>query len=270
MAWLSDLWTTSEIWNVPEGWRQGRGAWGGLVSGQVITSASAGVPEHWRPRAMTISMMAPVPAGPVRCEVSDLRKGSAVWIRQVSLRSQDTLLSTAVVTFATARSATSASTYVNQRPPVDMQTDVAVVPLGGPVAPEFTGQLTFRPALGFPYSGVSERYTAGWIGPPEGREDAMTPAVIAAYADAWWVTALITLGQSDLTDGVPPVATVDFALTFTTDPATDAVVAGDGLWHVGEIVAAQDGYVSEIRRLYAPTGELVALNTQVVAVGRTA
>lgn len=270
MAWLSDLWTTSDIWNVPEGWRQGRGAWGGLVSGQVITAASADVPEQWRPRAMTISMMAPVPAGEVRCLVTDLRKGSAVWTRRVQLLGDDNLLSTAVVTFARARSATSASSRQNQPPPVGMQPDVAVVPLGGPVAPEFTGQMTFRPAVGFPYSGLTDQYTAGWIGPPEGLEDAMTPAVVAAYADAWWVTALITLGSSDLADGVPPVATIDFALTFTTDPAPGSVVAGYGLWHVGEIVAAHDGYVSEIRRLYAPTGELLALNTQVVAVGRTA
>jgi len=267
MTWLTDFWTTSDIWCVPSGWRQGRGAWGGLVSGQVVTAASQGVPAHWAPRSMSISMMAPVPAGEVHCAVSDLRSGSAVLVRRVELSSAGVTLTTATVTFAAPRRLTSVASVANEPPPVAMA-DAPVVPLGGAIAPEFTGQLTFRPAIGFPYSGDSGRYTAGWIGPVAGASDPMTHAVVAAYADAWWVTALISIGPDDMADGIPPVATADFALTFPAPLSGDAVVTEAGLWHVGEIVAADSGYVTEIRRLYTSQGQLIALNTQVVAVGR--
>jgi acyl-CoA thioesterase len=269
MTWLSELWTSRDTWLVPDGWRQGRGAWGGLVSGQVMTAASHDIPEQWHPRALTISMMAPVPAGEVRCEVTDLRRGKAVWVRQVQLFQGQQLLSHSVVTFGIARVATSLTAFAHQPPPVVMVNDVQQVPLGAGVAPEFTGQLTFRPALGFPYSGSAERFTAGWIGPPDGHEDPLNAPVIAAYADAWWVTALIALGQNDLRDGVPPVATVDFSLTFTAQPPRGATVGAQGLWHVGEIISADEGYVTEIRRLYTPDGTLLCVNTQVVAVGRS-
>lgn len=268
MAWLTRLWTTDAVWDVPEGWRQGRGAWGGLVSGQVMTAASVGIEENWAPRSLTIAMMAPVPAGPVHCEVTDLKRGSAVWVKRVTLHSDDgQMLTAATVVFGAPRQRTTASDFEAGEPPLPPQQDAATVALGPPLAPEFTGNLNFRPVAGFPYSGSSGRFTAGWIGPVAGYEDPLTPAVIAAYADAWWVACLAALDGSSLTDGPPPVATVDFSLTFPQDPPPGAVVGASGLWHVGEIVAGEGGYITELRRLYDSAGRLLALNTQVVAIG---
>lgn len=268
MAWLSEIWTVGQVWNVPEGWRNGRGVWGGLVSGQVVTAASHGIPEGWAPRSLTIAMMAPVPSGPVTCEVVDLKTGSAVMVRRVTLRSeQGEELTAATVVFGAPRLPTTASNFDAGAPVVPIQTDVARIPLGPPLAPEFIGQLSFRPALGLPYSGSQDRYTAGWIGPAPGLSDELTPAVIAAYADAWWVACLPALDGAALADGPPPVATVDFSLTFPQDPPAGASASEAGLWHVGEIVAGQGGYITEVRRLYDAEGRLLALNNQVVAIG---
>lgn len=142
-----------------------------------------------------------------------------------------------------------------------------MVPLGPPVAPEFTSQLTFRPVLGLPYTGEAAGVTCGWIGMPSGGEDELTPAVIAALADAWWIAAIVGLGPADLADGPPPVATVDFSITFPQQPLAGQTVDERGLWHVGEVLGGRGGYLSEQRRLYDPHGRLLALNTQLVALG---
>lgn len=268
MAWLCDIWTVDDVWHVPEGWRNGRGVWGGLVSGQVVTAASHDIPEGWAPRSLTIAMMAPVPAGPVRCEVTNLKTGSAVLVRRVTLSSLNgEELTAATVVIGAPRVPTTASNFDAEPPVVPLQTSVPRVPLGPPLAPEFIGQLSFRPALGMPYSGSDGRYTAGWVGPIPGLSDDLTPAVIAAYVDAWWVSCLPALDGAALVDGPPPVATVDFSLTFPQDPPLGAVADEAGLWHVGEIVAGQGGYITEVRRLYDAGGRLLALNNQVVAIG---
>lgn len=268
MAWLSELWTVSEQWHVPEGWRNGRGVWGGLVSGQVVTAASHGVPDGWAPRSLSIAMMAPVPAGVVGCEVTNLKSGSAVLVRRVTLRSAEGQeLTAATVVFGAPRVPTQASDFDAGPPVVPIRADIPQVPLGSPLAPEFTGQLSFRPAMGLPYSANEGRYTAGWIGPAPGLVDELTPAAIAAYADAWWVACLPALDGAALVDGPPPVATVDFSLTFPQDPPAGALADEQGLWHVGEIVAGQGGYITEVRRLYDADGRLLALNNQVVAIG---
>ena len=213
-------------------------------------------------------MMAPVPAGPVRCEVTDLKRGSAVWVRRVTLSGEDgEQLTAATVVFGAPRLPTGASDFAAGAPVVEPQSDIERVPMGPPLAPEFIAQLSYRPSVGFPYSATEGRFTAGWIGPVAGYSDPLTPAVIAAYADAWWVACLAALDGSALTDGPPPVATVDFSLTFPQDPPVGAVVDVEGLWHVGEIVAGEGGYITEVRRLYDPEGRLLALNNQVVAIG---
>lgn len=268
MAWLTQMWTTEQIWHVPAGWHQGRGAWGGLVSGQMVTAASADLEAGWAPRSLTIAMMAPVPAEPLRCEVIDLKRGSAVMVKRVTLHDDaGQLLTAATVVFGAPRKETTASNFDAGPAPLSPQADAVAVALGPPLAPEFTGNLTFRPVAGFPYSAESGRFTAGWIGPAQGYEDPLTPAVIAAYADAWWVACLAALDGAALAEGPPPVATVDFSLTFPQDQPPGAAVADPGLWHVGEIVAGEGGYITEIRRLYDPAGRLLALNTQVVAIG---
>lgn len=268
MTWLTDLWTVDDVWHVPEGWRNGRGVWGGLVSGQVVTAASHEVPAEWAPRSLTIAMMAPVPAGPVQCAVTDLKRGSAVRVRRVTLTSMEgEQLTAATVVFGAPRLPTNASAFDAGAPMVAPQADIQRVAIGPPLAPEFVGQLSFRPSVGFPYSATAGRFTAGWIGPVSGLSDPLTPAVIAAYADAWWVACLAALDGSDLSDGPPPVATVDFSLTFPQDPPPGAMVDDQGLWHVGEIVAGEGGYITEVRRLYDASGRLLALNNQVVAIG---
>jgi acyl-CoA thioesterase len=268
---LSELWTTGDTWNVPEGWRQGRGAWGGLVTGQVVTAASHELPdERLRPRSVWVSMLAPVLAGPVSCTVRDLRVGTGTMGREVTLTGPDGGLWTrAVVVYGVPRLPNAVSN------PAAIPADPApqpgtVVPLGPPLAPEFTTQLRFAPVVGFPFSGATDQLvTAGWVGLAEQSDDPLTPAMVAALADAWWTTSLVGLDAAAMADGPPPVATLDFALSFPEPAEPEPSVWRTGLWHTGRVVGGHEGYLTEVRTLHSPAGRLLAVNTQMQAVGRT-
>lgn len=266
---LHDLWTAESTWQVPEGWRQGRGAWGGLVVGQILTAASAQVASpELTPRSMWVGMLGPVLAGPVQCDVAVLRRGSATESHEVTLRdASGEILTRATVVFGAPRQA-SAVSDPPAAPPDPAPQPGAEVALGPPMAPEFTPHLRFVPILGFPYSGSTSHVTAGWVGLAADSDEPLTTAVVGALIDAWWTASLTGIDSASLDGSGPPVATLDFALTFPNaiEPVDD--VWQTGLWHVGRIVGGHDGYLTEQRSLYAPDGRLLALNTQIVAVGR--
>ena len=88
---------------------------------------------------------------------------------------------------------------------------VPEVPLGPPLAPEFTSQLEMRPITGIPYSGADTDETRGWIR-PRGPVERVDASVVTALADAWWVSVMARL------DRPRPAATVGFTLDFPGDP----------------------------------------------------
>lgn len=269
---LSDLWTTGSTWTVPDGWRQGRGAWGGLVTGQVVTAASHELPaDGLVPRSVWVSMLAPVMAGEVGCQVTDLRVGTGTVGREVTLTGPDgALLTRAAVVFGVGRAPTAVSNPA-PTPPDPVPQPGTVAPLGPPLAPEFTTQLRFAPVVGFPFSGMADQLvTAGWVGLAEESDEALTPAVVAALADAWWTTSLVGLDGTALKAGPPPVATLDFALSFPEPAVPEPDVWRTGLWHTGHVLGGHDGYLTEVRTLHSPAGRLLAVNTQMQAVGRSA
>jgi acyl-CoA thioesterase len=268
---LSDLWTTGSTWLVPDGWRQGRGAWGGLVTGQVVTAASHDLPaEDLVPRSVWVSMLAPVMAGPVQCQVVDLRVGTGTVGREVTLRGPaGELWTRAVVVFGVDRATTSVSNPAPM-PPDPAPEPGAAVPLGPPLAPEFTSRLRFAPVLGLPFSGKADQLvTTGWVGLDERSDEPLTPAVVAALVDAWWTTSLVGLDGAALADGPPPVATLDFSLSFPQQPEPEPDVWRTGLWYTGRVLGGNGGYLTEMRTLHSPAGRLLAVNSQTQAIGRT-
>jgi hypothetical protein len=141
---------------------------------------------------------------------------------------------------------------------------VPVVPVGPPLAPDFTVHLELRPVLGIPFQGLEAGCTAGWLRPrgPVSRVDA---AVITALADAWWTAVMVRM------DRVRPAATLGFALELPLDPSalprdTDGVLAP--LYHRGRTLAAREGFTVETRELWTVDGQLASWNTQTVAVIR--
>ncbi len=270
MTSLSDMWTTDATWVVPKGWRQGRGAWGGLVVGQVVTAASHELPDvRLVPRSVWVSMLAPVKVGPVTCAVTNLRSGKATVAREVTLTdAEGALLTRATVVYGIPRDPTAVS-EASATAPLVAPTAGTALPLGPPLAPEFTSQLRFMPVTGFPYSGQPELVTAGWVGLKPEDGEPLTPALVAALSDAWWTTSIVGIDGASFPEGPPPVATLDFALSFPQRLVDEPDVWATGLWHCGHVVGGTDGYLTEIRTLHSPGGKLLAFNTQMQAVGGT-
>ena len=226
-------------WHLPEGWTQGRGAWGGLLVGTAVRAAQAldvRAGEESSPRAVrevSVDMLGPVPPGDV--------------------------LASASVVLGQPR-ASDVAQHLDPRvtmPAVPSWRDVALVPLGPPMAPVFTQHLEFRPLSGFPYQGVGSD-VACWVRFPH--DDAWDAALALGMVDALWPAVLTTFAE------VRPVATLTFAASLLVDPAT--VDPEEPLLHLGRLIAVRDGYATETRELWTPDGRLAVLNTQVMAIIR--
>lgn len=278
-TFLQHHWTTDAVWHCPAGWRQGRGAWGGMVSGQIFTAVSAHIPDGHQIRSAHISMLGAVPAAAIDIAVVPLRLGSATASFEVTLRHEDQVLTRATLVTGSVRAETAVSSY---RPGVPASLDLSSVhrpagvdfiELGPPLAPEFVGQLRFAPVSGIPYSGQTELRSEGWVSLPAGATDEPNLAMLAAMVDAWWTAALVGLDGAKLTEGIPPMATLDYVVQFPQQLDPYWLANPHRLWDIGlrqtsEIVAGRDGYLTEVRSLFSPDGTLLAYNPQLVAVGR--
>lgn len=272
MVDLTPLWTTGDTWIVPDGWQQGRGAWGGLVTGQILTSVLAQTVDHPElvPRSLYVAMLGPVMVGEVAVTVEQSRAGKSTVAHEVTLRSPDgATLTRATVISGRRREPTPVSAKVAELPPPPDPTQGVQVSLGAPLAPEFTGQLDFRPVSGFPFAGSDELVTEGWVGLGVGSSEILTPPIIAAMVDAYWIASIVGIDLAAAGSGIP-FSTLDFAMHFPAEPPalTAEELWTTGLWHSGRVTGGRDGYITEERTLQAATGELLAVNMQLVAVGR--
>ena len=258
------------VLEVPDGFQQGRGAWGGLATGAMTAAALLVDPSpELAVRSLSAQLVAPVLVGRAHLAVEELRRSSSTNTLAVRLQDDDGgLLAHGVVVLGTARRGSDlpdGPAWLSVTPPAALAegpAGVPVVPIGPPLAPDFTAHLEFRPVLGLPYSGAASDLTEGWIRPrgPQGQADA---ALVAALADAWWVSVIVAL------DRPRPAATVGFTLDLPGDPhALPRTVDGglQPLYHRGRSVAARDGFTVEVRELWTGEGQLVSWNTQTVAI----
>lgn len=252
-------------WHLPEGWTQGRGAWGGLLVGTAVRAAQAldvRAGEESSPRAVrevSVDMLGPVPPGDVPVRVSPLRQGSGTSAWRVEFTGEGDVLASASVVLGQPR-ASDVAQHLDSRvtmPAVPSWRDVALVPLGPPMAPVFTQHLEFRPLSGFPYQGVGSD-VACWVRFPH--TDAGDAALALGMVDALWPAVLTTFAE------VRPVATLTFAASLLVDPAT--LDPEEPLLHLGRLIAVRDGYATETRELWTADGRLAVLNTQVMAIIR--
>ena len=258
---------------IPPGFRQGRGAWGGLIVGSFVDAAITFIDNaELAPRSLTSHLLGPVPAGPATISLTMLRRGSntatvsALMVaREADRDGQATgdpvVVADAVVVFGSARAADidfTATRWHPHPPPAALErgwqsVDVVGMPPG--VAPEFLEQLVCRPVAGFPFSGVDSSEATGWVSLAEGVS--ADPVVLAALADAWWPAALVPI------EGLRPAATLAFSLDLVGLPSSD-----EPLFHRGRVIAASEGYVAELRELWSADGRLLSLNQQTMVIIR--
>lgn len=242
------------VLDVPDGWQQGRGAFGGLTLGAMARAISASVAAERPLRALDAQLLAPVLPGPLELVVTPLREGNAVSTLRVEARQEGAVVGHAVGVCAAARA--SAPGWTRLAPPVMTPwRDDPPMTMPSPPAPVFTQHFEYRTAGGFPYAASVGRPVEGWVRPrvPARRHDA---AYVAALADAWWPVVVVEMQTPR------PIATVTFGLQILTTDLPE----GAPLYHRAVSPAAADGYSTELRELWTEDGRLVSLNQQVIAI----
>ena len=249
--------------DVPDGWQQGRGAFGGLVIGNlvsaIVASDVADPAEGARPRtlrSLTAELCGPVPVGESTIRVECLRAGTGVTTLAARLEHEGEVLAHAVGVLGRRRAEGTDFCDV-PRPTMPPWREVEPVPLRAPFAPTFAQFFEFRPLGALAFSGGADAVTSGWVrpldpGPVRG------VAYVAALVDAWWPAMLTRFTEPR------PIGTIAFTLELLDDLA--GLDAEAPLFHSARVIAARGGYMVELRELWGEDGRLVALNQQTIAI----
>ena len=245
--------------DVPDGWQQGRGAFGGLVIAYLIRAgeaATGGATE--RPlRSLTAEICGPVLVGPAELRVEILRAGSGTTTLAVRLLQEDAVQAHAVMIFGKARALD--FPWPSSVVPVGAWRDAPVSPIGAPRGPVFAQHVEYRVESGLPFSGHQGARCAGWVR-MKNAGPARDAAYLAACIDAWWpsVMAQMTVPR--------PAATIAFS--FQVAGSLDGLDLDAPFRYEADSPALHEGYLVEMRSLRGHDGRLVALNQQTFAIIR--
>jgi hypothetical protein len=247
------------VWEVPEGWHQGRGAWGGLIVAAAVRAARVADPAAPSLREISVHMVGPVAPGPAQVACSLVRRGSATSVWQVAISSASgETWAVATVVFGGSRAPDVTGQPVLSMPEAPDWHDLPPLMLEPPLAPEFLQHVAVRPLRGYPYSGTDDDVLA-WIAPAVS-VSAYDDATLTGLVDAMWPAALVQVSTAR------PMATLSFSATLLVDPAS--VDPGAPLLHRGRLLGLAEGYATESRELWTPDGRLAVHNSQVIAIIR--
>lgn len=249
-------------WEVPDGWQQGRGAWGGLVSAGVGRAIELAEPESTRTlRTLSVHMPGPLGVGPALVSVEPLRIGSGMstWTIVVTDLATGEPYAHAVGITGAARVPALACDMLTwgtaQPPELPPWEELPILPSSTPGLPRFMQFLELRVAEGLPLAGGVARCAGYARLTDQGTWDA---AQLMGMVDAWFPTALLAV------DRLRPMATVTYAAHLLVDPAT--IPAEEPLAFESTMSAAHEGFTSEIRRLWTLDGRLAVENHQSIVI----
>jgi hypothetical protein len=242
--------------DVPDGWQQGRGAFGGLVIANLIRAAEATVAAPDRPlRSLTAAICGPVVTGPADIDVEILRAGSGSTTVAARLVQDGAVQAHGVGILGRSRARD--LDWAPANVVIASWKDAPVSPIAPPFGPTFAPHFEFRSTGPLPFSGAFTARAAGWIRPrrPGPARDA---AYLAACIDAYWPCLLARLNEPR------PAATVAFSLQITGDPG--GLDPDAPLYYEAESPSLHEGYAVELRTLRGADGRLLALNQQTFTV----
>lgn len=242
-------------WEVPDGWQQGRGAFGGLVLAALLRAMEAVEPDRSRrTRSLTGDLCGPVQPGPAELVVDVLRRGNNLSNLDVRMYQNGEVQARASAVLSAAK-ADARMPAAHRRPDAPAFDALAEMVLRPPEAPVFTPHFEYRSAAASPFE-PGPGGSLGWLrlrrAPP--RIDA--PALLALL-DAWWPAIF---------DGRPrPMATVNFTAEILVAP--EELDPSVPLLYRGRVAGLHEGFCVEFRELWHGDRP-VALNQQTFAILR--
>ena len=260
MASLADVCTPRPVedhftLDVPAGWRQGRGVFGGLVVGALISAIEQRLADPARKvRSVTAELPGPVEAGTAEIAVEPLRQGKSVSTLRAQLSQHGEIQSHAVAILGATRPGGAALAWNDLAPPqAPRWQDVPPVPNA---VVEFARQFEYRIVEGIPLAGKTTQ-AIGWIRAREPGPDRGAP-FIAALIDAWWPTLYNRFTE------MRPMATIAFTLDILGE--LTGLDPGTPLLYRATAPVCAEGYFVETRELWGEDGRLVAINHQTFVV----
>jgi Thioesterase-like superfamily len=245
------------VFVVPDGWQQGRGAFGGLVLGALMKAMASREPDAARlARAFTGDLCGPALPRESRIVSRVLRRGNNQTNVSASLEQDGAVVAVATCVLGAARRIAPPPSLTFDPPHRIPYEQVRALPEDMPGRPSFTQHYEYRPTTGGLDGGGAEAILEGWLKErvPLAK---VTAASLLGRLDAHW-PALFSLAS-----GARPVATVSFLAELLCDPATlDPTLP---LFYRARAVAQQGGYFVEMRELWNGD-EPVALNQQSFAM----
>lgn len=246
--------------DIPDGWQQGRGAFGGLVLATLLRAIEAAEGDRARiTRSLSGELCGPTLPGPVEIVTTTLRRGHYVSNIDAQMIQNGEVVAHASALLGAPR-AVRTPTYADPLPPrVAAASDwreVAVAALPVPPAPVFTRHVEFRPTGPLPFAGGGTAEVHGYVRLRSTPTRIDGPALLGLL-DAWW-PALFGL------DGAPHMmATVCFTAQLLVPPGSLAPEVP--LYHTARIAGVRDGFFVELRELWSGD-RLVAMNQQTMAI----
>jgi hypothetical protein len=245
---------------IPEGWEQGRGAFGGLVLG-VLARCMIAVESDTARRLRTITgdICGPVLAGEIEIDVETLRRGANLSNFDARLQQGGKVLARASAALGSARSA-SAKPHAPQPPETwpTPWTTFEPLPIEPPLGPVFAQHYEYRSAGPLPFSGGTQARLDAFIREKNCSQALDAPALIALLDSAWPTLYSV--------EALPrALATISFTAELFRDPGNYS--ADEPLRFRSQLAALEDGFMTEFRELWH--GEtLLALNQQTMALIR--
>lgn len=242
--------------DVPEGWQQGRGAYGGFALACIVRAVETVESVDERPlRALNAELCGPLMPGRAEISIEVLRRGTGLTTVAARTVQDGTVVSHATALLGKARQ--QGQPYDGLSKP-DLAVPGIVMPPEGPWPP-FARNFEYSNVGAWPYAGHDVAQVDTWV---RMRAPGKTfdTAHLVGIVDATWPALLPKLTEFQ------PMSTISFALhTFGpwTGLQTDARI-----YHRAKVLWARDGHASEVREFWSEDGRLLALNYQVFATAK--
>jgi hypothetical protein len=245
---------------IPDGWQQGKGAFGGVVVALLARALLASEPSPTRAlRTISADLCAPALPGEVELHVTRLRRGGNVSFLDVRMSQEGALVARASTALASARAIPPSTIHrlaPSPPPPLPPWRDVPPVPVAPPFGPVFARRYEYRSTGPIPFGGGAEPVAEGWV------REAVAPSVrdepgILALLDAWWPAVF------SVETGPRAAATMGYTAQIVLDPRT--LDPAEPLAYRARALRGADNFFIELRELWSG-GEVVAMNQQTFAL----
>ncbi len=244
-------------WDVPDGWQQGRGAFGGLVLCAVLRTLEKTVEDpDLTLRTVSSTLCGPVVVGPATLIIRELRRGSNTLTTTCDVV-QEGDVRAHVTAFYGKRRVEDGDWSTVEPPEMPAWREMDPLPIGPPMGPVFAQNMEMRSHGPFPFSSGETREATGWVRPKVPTTLTGEP-YLALLADTFWPSFFATL------DTPRPAATVGFTMEFFGTLADSE--PNEPVFYRASAPVSAGGYMLENREIWSADGRLLGVNHQTFCI----